>query len=208
MSPALKNSSSERTTERMAGFSDAIFAFAMTLLMLDIKVPDVPQGAASSELTGWILAQAPKLSVYVLSFVVIGMFWMRHHSMFRLIRRHDSALMWLNMLFLLVISLMPFPTAILGEYGDERTAVALYSGFMLAAGMLLNLIWIYATRSRRLVGPDLDDSAIRRSTRRGLAISCVFALSILLALFVSPSWATWCLVLTLFVGAAWREKEG
>ena len=192
---------SERTTDRMAGFSDAIFAFAMTLLMLDIKVPDVPHGAAASELVGWILAQAPMLYIYVLSFVVIGMFWMRHHSMFSLIRRHDSVLMWLNMAFLLVISLMPFPTAVLGEYGSVGVAVALYAGFMLAAGLLLNLIWMYATTNHRLVSADLDPKLIRRPTLRGMVISTIFALVILVALFVNPEWAIWGLLLVLFSGA-------
>ncbi len=192
---------SERTTDRMAGFSDAIFAFAMTLLMLDIKVPDVPHGAAASELVSWIFAQAPMLYIYVLSFVVIGMFWMRHHSMFSLIRRHDSVLMWLNMAFLLVISLMPFPTAVLGEYGSVGVAVALYAGFMLAAGLLLNLIWMYATTNHRLVSADLDPKLIRRPTLRGMVISTIFALVILVALFVNPEWAIWGLLLVLFSGA-------
>jgi len=190
---------SERTTDRMAGFSDAIFAFAMTLLMLDIKVPDVPHGAASDELTAWVAAQAPMLLIYVLSFVVIGLFWMNHHRMFQHIHRHDSVLMWLNMAFLLVISLMPFPTAVLGEYGDTPLAVCLYAGFLLVADLLLNLIWRYATFNRRLVSPDMDSALISNTARRGLLISLIFASSMLVALFVNPVLAMWMWVLVLFV---------
>ena len=121
--------------------------------------------------------------------------------MFSLIRRHDSVLMWLNMAFLLVISLMPFPTAVLGEYGSVGVAVALYAGFMLVAGLLLNLIWMYATTKHRLVSADLDPKLIRRPTLRGMVISSIFALVILVALFVNPEWAIWGLLLVLFSGA-------
>lgn len=188
---AKKPAQIEKTTERIAGFSDAIFAFAMTLLMLDIKVPDIPHGAASDELTLWVITQAPKLAIYALSFIVIGLFWMSHHRMFHYIHRHDSVLMWLNMTFLLVISLLPFPTAILGEYGDNVIAVSLYAGFMLIAGMLLNIIWLYATSSHRLVREDLDEKIISSITIRGFASSAVFATSIIIAVFISPEIALW-----------------
>lgn len=188
---------------RIAGFSDAIFAFAMTLLVLSIKSPDIPDNISTGEFHSWLVAQIPNIFACVLSFAVIGSFWISHHKMFSHIKKYDDMLIWMNMAFLLVISLLPFPTAVLAEYGHESAAVILYAGSMAVAGILLSSIWHYASLNRRLIERSLSKSAIETSTKRGLGVSFVFLISIPIAA-VSPilGMATW--ILAVFVKLAVR----
>lgn len=172
-----------KTTDRLEAFSDAIFAFSMTLLMFNIKVPDVPDNATRGDITLWVVGLLPTFFIYIFTFSIIGIYWVAHHRTFEHIIRHDSNLLWLNLLFLLTISLLPFPTAILGEYGDNSEAVALYAFFMGLTGMLLMAIWIYATASRRLVLASLPEKEVKDTTKRGLATALIFLLSAPLAIF-------------------------
>ena len=98
-----------RDRDRIVNLSDAVFAIAMTLLVLDLRVPDLPEGLVDSELPAALLSLWPKYLGYVLSFVVIGTFWVIHHSIFRSIRRYDRTLLWLNFLFLMFVAFVPFP---------------------------------------------------------------------------------------------------
>ncbi len=178
----------DKTTFRIEAFSDAIFAFSMTLLVFSIKTPDVPDTAVPGTITAWILTLLPKFLIYIFTFVMVGIYWIAHHRTFEHIIRHDSRLMWLNLAFLLVISLLPFPTAILGEYGDNSEAVALYGFSMGLSGALLMAVWAYATDGKRLVPKSLPDSEIQRTRARGTATAGIFLLSAPLA-FIDPTLA-------------------
>ena len=127
----MNNRSGEDTRglDRIIFFSDAVFAIVMTLLILDISVPDIPQDSATAELPARVLDLWSKFFSYALSFMVIGTYWMAHHGTFRYFRTYDRMLMWLNLLFLLSISFVPFPTALLGEYGEQQFAVVLVRPF-------------------------------------------------------------------------------
>jgi uncharacterized membrane protein len=102
-----------------SSISDAVFAIAITLLVLDIRVPEIPERLVVEQLPQRLYELRPKYLSYVLSFVVILMYWMAHHSTFRAIRCYDRVLIWLNSLFLMCIAFLPFPTSLLGEYGDH-----------------------------------------------------------------------------------------
>src|SRR5919199_4021121 len=118
----------DRGLERIIFFSDAVFAIAITLLVLNIEVPDIPQGRVAQELLGQLLALWPKYLSYVISFLVILIFWISHHSIFSTIRGYDRVLIWLNSLFLMFVAFLPFPTALLSEYGDQQLVVVIYAG--------------------------------------------------------------------------------
>ena len=118
---------SSRELDRLIFFSDAIFAIVMTLLVLEIRVPDVPSDVAAQEVPGLVFELWPKLLSYVLSFLVIGLYWIGHHQTFRYVRSYDRTLLWLNLVFLLSISFIPFPTDLLGEYGELRFSVIFYA---------------------------------------------------------------------------------
>ena len=118
----MRSSSGEtgRDRDRIVNLSDGVFAIAITLLVLDIRAPDIPQNMVSSQLPGALLSLWPKYLSYVLSFVGISAFWLIHHSIFRPIRSYDRILLYLNLLFLMVVAFLPFPTSLLGEYGDRH----------------------------------------------------------------------------------------
>ncbi len=98
-----------RELGRIVNFSDGVFAIVITLLILDIRVPDIPEDLVSQELPSRILDLGPKFLSYVISFLVIAVYWQVHHRVFRPIRAYDRTLLWLNFLFLMTISFLPFP---------------------------------------------------------------------------------------------------
>jgi uncharacterized membrane protein len=124
-----------RDLDRIVFFSDAVFAIAITLLVLDIKVPEIPDDLVADELSAQLLALWPKYFGYVLSFVVIITFWNSHHSIVSGIRGYDRGLIWLNSIFLMFVAFVPFPTALISEYGDHQLPVAIYAA-TLAVGRL------------------------------------------------------------------------
>ena len=172
-----------RELERILFFSDAVFAIAITLLVLTIEVPDIPPDLVSEELPGRLLDLWPKLFSYVISFLVILMFWTAHHSIFRPIKSYDRGLIWLNSLFLMFVAFLPFPTALLGAYGDQQLVVAIYAGSFAITRLLLTAVWWYATSGHRLVDDGLDLDTIRAFRVRGLAIPLVLLISIVVSFF-------------------------
>ncbi len=168
---------SRSDTARIEAFSDGVFAIVITLLVLDLKVPQLPPSAPPDALLPALLDEAPRLFAYTLSFLVIGLFWIGHHRTFRYIQSFDGTLLWLNLLLLLSVSFVPYPTAILSAYGGP-VAVRFYAGTLAAAGLLHTLLWLYATTGRRHVARDLDARVVRYSLLRGIASLVVFGGSI------------------------------
>ena len=188
--PALVQHHEETGTdfERIVFFSDAVFAIAITLLALEIKVPELEPERITSDLPRSILGLLPPILVYAQTFVLIGIYWLAHHRMFRAIVRYDQTLIWLNILFLLCVAFIPVPSATLGRYYDQPSAIAFY-GITLALTSLSSLImWSYATRRRRLVKDDLSESSIRYVFRRG-AVTIVVALLAVVVSYMSTSLA-------------------
>jgi uncharacterized membrane protein len=156
--------------ERIAFFSDAVFAIAITLLVVELAVPKGP----ASELGDALRDLGPKLFAFVLSFLVIGQFWMAHHRVFRHVRRYDLGLVWLNLLYLLGVAFLPFPTALLGSYFESRLVGVFYGMSLFVPSALGALLWFYADR-RRLV-EDVPEVAHRQIGSRALATPLVFLL--------------------------------
>jgi len=159
--------------QRVQALADGVFAIAMTVLVLGIQVPE---GGAGAELRARLWELRPRLASYVLSFVMLGVLWVGHHYQFHYIRRADRALLWLNMVFLLAITFLPFGTGVLGNYFREPLAVALYGSTVVLAGVCLLLHWSYASRRDRLTAPGLDRRVVRLLKLRiigGLVLSLV-----------------------------------
>jgi uncharacterized membrane protein len=178
-----ENTENGRALDRIVFFSDAVFAIAITLLVLDIHVPEIPERLVDEQLPGRLLALWPKYLSYVLSFVVILMYWMAHHITFRAIKRYDRTLIWLNSLFLMCIAFLPFPTSLLGEYGDNQLAVAIYAASVAVARLLLTAVWWYASSGHRLIDESFPESTIRIYLVRGLAVALAFVISIGISFF-------------------------
>jgi uncharacterized membrane protein len=155
--------------------------------VLEIKVPEHPKNGLGQAL----LDQWPTYASYVVSFFVIGIIWMNHHAVFDHLVRADRTLLFLNLLLLLWVGLLPWPTNVLGQYmreggADERVAAILYTGVMTLLGASFGLLWTYATRHRELLGDTLSDAEIRVRTRRFTAGTPVYAFAMLVALVSAP----------------------
>src|ERR687892_1691588 len=194
----MRSSSGEagRDRDRIVNLSDGIFAIAITLLILDVRVPDIPENMVSSQLPGALLSLWPKYFGYFLSFVGISTFWIIHHSIFRPIRAYDRSLLYLNFLFLMVVAFVPFPTSLLGEYGDHQLPVAIYAATRAVGRLLLTAIHWYSTRNDRMLDEPHDPATVRFFLIRGLTIPAIFLLSIGVSFFsVSVAIFTWLVML-------------
>ncbi len=167
---------------RIEALSDGIFAFAMTLLVLDVKLPHHPTVEAG-QLAPTLLALWPKFASYITSFVVLGVFWVAHHGYIHFLKRTDRWLLWCNLLFLMVVVFVPFSTDLLGDYPRERVAVIIYGANIMALGLSLALQWWYATSGHRLVGRDLEPEIVRKGFQRMLGGAAVYGGAILFAFF-------------------------
>ena len=167
-----------RELDRIIFFSDAVFAIAITLLVLDIKPPVIPKEYVAGRLGSELWALRSGYFSYVLSFLVIAAFWAAHHRSFRYITGYDGLLITLNTLLLMCVAFVPFPTAVLAEYGDMRIAVVLYASTLAAVSFFLLLIWSYACLGRRLVSPHIDPKVVRAHSIRAGGTVLLFLLSI------------------------------
>jgi uncharacterized membrane protein len=175
------HSASDLTKARVETLADGVFAIAMTLLVLNIKVPDVPH-ARPAALAAALLAQWPKYVSYVISFLMLGIYWVGHHNQFHAIRRSDRGFLWINILYLMAISFLPFSTALLGEYPQARIALVIYGGNLIVVSLLLYWHWRYATDQHRLVDADLDPHIVRLAARRILMGPVIYLAAIVASL--------------------------
>ena len=177
--PADQDDSRSLGLDRIVFFSDAVFAIVITLLVLPITV-DVELPASAGGLAREVWSLWPKMLSFVVSFLVIGQFWIAHHRMFGHLRRYDHALLWLNLLTLLTVSFLPFPTALLGAHSksDDHFAVVFYAASMTVASLALTVTWLYANRVGRLVDPALDRHLADTITTRSLLTSALFLASV------------------------------
>lgn len=187
-------------TNRLEAFSDGVFAIAITLLVLEIKVP--PSGAGlGRELLGlW-----PSYLAYVISFIVIGAIWINHHAMFDHIVRSNHKLLLLNTLHLMFIAFLPFPTAVLAEALhsgiDTPVATAFYGGTLTAIGILVTAMWYYAAHGHQLLTEMTSRDDARRHGRRLMVGPVCYAIATVVAL-VEP-WAALVFFVALNVFFLW-----
>jgi uncharacterized membrane protein len=195
---ARSRSGAGRDRDRIVNLSDGVFAIAITLLILDIRVPDIPENLVASELPRELLSLWPKYLGYFLSFVGISSFWLIHHSIFRPIRAYDRNLLYLNFLFLMLVAFVPFPTSLLGEYGNHQLPVAVYAATLAVGRLLLTALYWYSTRGGRLLDEPQDPATVRFFLIRGLTIPAIFLLSIAVSFFsVSAAIWTWLIMLAV-----------
>ena len=194
-------------TGRIEAFSDGVFAIAITLLIIEIGVPHV---TITESLSEKLIHLWPSYLGYAISFLVIGTVWANHHNRFRLIVRSDHVLLFLNVLFLMCVAFIPFPTALLAEYIREEehriTAVAVYSGTLAVTAVFFTLLWLYAAGNYRLVDRRVDPSLLRAMTRRFVFGMLLYMLAFALA-FVSAA-ASLALIVILALIFVLPEPDG
>jgi uncharacterized membrane protein len=192
----------ERETGRVEAFSDGVFAIAMTLLVLDVKVPK-PQDLGPGGLAAALRSQWPVFLAYLTSFTTILVMWVNHHILFGRIRRVTPVFLFLNGFLLLFVTFVPFPTALVAEYierPDARLAAMTYSGTFVALAISFNALWHYAAWNKRLLDPRVDESSIAEITRQYSLGVPLYLAAFLLAPFSVRASLALCLLLAVFFG--------
>jgi uncharacterized membrane protein len=168
--------------ERVVFFTDAVFAIVITLLVLELKVPHITEHTDAA-LRHALVELLPRVAGFVISFLIIGMMWVEHHRIFRYIADYDAGLLWRNLLLLLCVSFVPFPTALFSENFWSRTAFILYTASFGGVATAKLWIWHHAVAAR-LLKPDVTPELEKRIARRSLAVPLACAIAILLS-FIS-----------------------
>ncbi|MFP8890821.1 TMEM175 family protein [Natrialbaceae archaeon A-CW2] len=183
-------------TDRLLALSDGVIAIAITLLVLEITVPDIPVGSQISVLPDLILEQWHEFFGFVLSFLVIASYWVNHRRVFVHIVKHDRGVVWLNLLFLLMVAFVPFASSVFATYPGQL-GIMFLSGTLALTGFTLALLWSYASW-KQLVEEGLASRAVKIQAARYLASPFVFLLAIIVAAF-DPSFGilTWLLLIPI-----------
>jgi uncharacterized membrane protein len=192
---------------RVAALSDGVFAFALTVLVLDFRTPETADIHSEAELAAALLASAPRLLPWLLSLLTLGIFWLGQQTQLSQLERSNRNLAWLHFVFLGVVTLLPFSTRLLAGFPTYRTAFLIYWANILLLGAGLYASWAYAERAK-LVREDAHDEISRAVRRRIVVAQALYALGALAGLFnvslgvaliiliqlnyaVAPRWTNW-----------------
>ncbi|MFN8291951.1 MAG: TMEM175 family protein [Chitinophagaceae bacterium] len=179
--------------ERLILFSDAVFAIAITLLVIEIKIPEIPPDQVSDRLLLHRLDElAPKFIGFLVSFILIGQYWIVHHRMFGYVINFTGRLIWLNIFFLFTVALMPFSTGFYSEYvmTGTITPVIFYTANIVLLGTISFLMWRYISNPKRDLSENLTPAMVRFFSVRSLSVPVLFVLFTVIYLF-SPVVAFW-----------------
>jgi uncharacterized membrane protein len=169
--------------ERLLGFSDAVLAISITLLVLGLEVPSVHK-VPEHELPEFLVDSLPSILAYITSFILVGMYWLQHYVIFHYVNQGNRTLVNLNGLFLLSVSFLPFPTGLQAVYRGDRLAVVFFGCAHIFCGLTLLALWLYATHQHRLVAREIPPRIIKSMTLR-IAISPALSVLAIAASFFS-----------------------
>ncbi len=175
--------------ERMILFSDAVFAIVITLLVIEIKVPEAEPGATISvhELAQKLLQQIPHYVGFIMSFIITGTFWQTHHRIFGYVTNYDGGLIWLNLFLLMAVCGLPFTTSLISTYGAFNLAYIIYSLNLGFIGLMSFFIWQRISNPKRNLSSGMIDQKLRKYGKvRSLTIAFLFFAGAVLA--VSDNW--------------------
>jgi uncharacterized membrane protein len=178
-----RSSVSGLSTARIETLVDGIFAVVMTLLVLDIKVPQLAH--TEDSLHEALFKVLPNLGSYGLSFLVVGVYWVGQHNQFHFIKRSNRVLIWINITFLMSVSMIPFSAALLAEYWQRPSAIVVYGLNLIVTSLLLLTNWLYVTTDHRLVEHSMPPEIIKQAARRILIAPAIYVVAILAGLVLS-----------------------
>jgi uncharacterized membrane protein len=195
----------EMDTNRLEAFSDGVFAVAITLLVLSIRVPglDAPSSEPPNDSRLWqsVRDEWPMLVAYATSFLNIGVMWINHHRLFYHIKRVNNALLIMNLILLAIIVFVPVPTALLAEYivrPDQHLAAIIYTSVFFLLACCFNLLWSYASHHNRLLGKDVDTRSVTAISRQYLLGPVSYLAAFGLAWINTPASIIFTLLLALY----------
>ncbi len=190
---------------RIEGLSDGVFSISMTLLVLKLDVPEVMHHSSNEQMLEQLLALAPGFGTYVVTFLIAGGFWFLHHLSLHFIRHVNAVLVWINLLFLMMVALLPFSAGLMSHLLVHPVSQLFYFGNQLAIAVLLNVHWLYA-RHKRLVDTT-DGRLLKGLTVRIAVTAAAFGACLLTGVFL-PMWSWVPLPVFLMGGAVfeWRDS--
>lgn len=166
---------------RFEAFSDGVFAIAVTLLVLEIKAPDLTH-ATSSEAVTKLLQIFPHVLSYITSFIVIGVIWINHHALFHFLKRVDRTVLVINLLLLMCVAFIPYPTALIGEFGASLPVVIFYGLSLAMTGFVYNALWFYVVHRYILSERLIHQKAVWKATLWSLSYPTSYFIAAGLAL--------------------------
>jgi uncharacterized membrane protein len=201
----MSDTSELKETGRIEAFSDGVFAIAITLLILDVRVPRPPADpAVSFDLGHELLHLWPALVAYVMGFTIILVMWVSHHRIFTIVRKTDQAFLFWNGLLLMLVTFVPFPTALLAEYmtskghDEVRLAAMVYAGHGFFISLAFTALWRHAVKGGRLLTPGHMEDKIRELSDRAPWGPVAYAIALVVAWFVPWAGIGICFAMVLF----------
>ena len=167
--------------EHIISFGDAIFAFSITFMAISIQIPDLPANLTEAQVIDRLLGPSSHFEIYVISFFVIGIYWISYHQIFNHISDSRGLMVWLNLSFLFFITLISFAVDLQVEYGFYYIVFALYALVLALAGLLLMLIWLHA-RKNGLIDKTVKTNEIQNISLQSILTPAVFMISILISI--------------------------
>jgi len=162
---------------RLEAFSDGVFAIVITLLILDIRFPEVPYNQFATALVSVL----PRILAYVMSFIIIGLYWVVHHNSMHAMKKTDRGFLWLNILLLLCVSFIPFPTSLLGRYPYQAWPIIIYGITLITCNAVGFIMLLYVNFHPHLAIPDFSRKYIRSHTPVYIVVNVSYLVAILLA---------------------------
>jgi uncharacterized membrane protein len=183
--------------EHLISFSDAIFAFSITFMAVTIQIPDLPENLNQSQVINRLGELVTYFEIYVLSFFVIGAYWISYHQISNYLIKNHSGMLWLTLVFLFFITLIPFAVDLQVQYGFYFFIFAIYALVLTLTGLILFLIWLHAKKNQ-LIDEKLSPIEIQGISLQSGILPAIFAISILIAIINTDiAYYFWILIVPL-----------
>lgn len=197
-------------TTRLEAFSDGVFAIAITLLVLEIRLPSTADAEGAGSLGSALLQLWPTYLAYVTSFITIAIMWVNHHATFRTIRRVNRSMLFLNALLLLAITFLNFPTAIVAEYfekPDAQVAALFYSGTLFIINLLYNSLWWYVIRHPELLDSKISKELVQKFVGKYSISLLAYPFAFVIAFLNAQLSIILCLAAGIFFGVIMPQRK-
>lgn len=193
-------------SKRMEALTDGIFAFAMTLLVLGIDLPEnIPQASANQAILRYLIDTVPQFINYVTVFLVLALFWYGHQRMFHFIKYIDTGFLWINIVFLLFVALAPLTTNLAGDYGEYQMGVLPMEIHIIILSLVLGYQWSYAVARPDMLSEELNSLEIAKIKERQILQLTVCFLAVAISFF-SPIWSTLSYILMFYLPLSRRYR--
>jgi len=183
-------------TDRLEALSDGIFAIAMTLLVFNISITG--SGETNKSISQLLLDESHTFFIFGLSFIILALFWILHHKQFHFIEKTNNIHIWTNIIFLMLISLMPFTSSLIGDYPNNLPARIFFNINLFLLGFLLYLNWIYASRNDQIREGALSKKEINKKEKTCMVLPSLAILAIAVS-FITPIYSPIVYVLSPFI---------